>query len=137
MCRSLLPDWTGEGQDDGLNYLRLPERQSKITVRKQRIKTSTIYHASGYCCKAAGAMVSFTARQKLSALPRADPCDAADCQLQQKPHPSRRTPLVPGPQVADNSLIIGGLRSIQLRCICGQGDDDITSNLCNWRLVYL
>lgn len=35
MCRSLLPDWTGGEQGDGLNYLRLPERQSKISSRKQ------------------------------------------------------------------------------------------------------
>lgn len=82
-------------------------------------------------------MISFTFPQELPMLPLTDFCDAADYHLKKKPHPSCRAPLIPGPHVADNSLIIRGLRSIQLSCICGQGDYNITSNLCNWWLVYL
>lgn len=77
--------------------------------------------------------MSFVFPQELSTLPCTDFCDA----LQKKTHPSCRAPLVPGPQVADNPLIIRGFRSVQLRCVCGQGDDNVTSNLCNGRLVYL
>lgn len=132
MCRSLLPNWTGGGQDDGLNYLRLPRRQNKVSMRK---KGSKKHHVSSYfrIWQSNSPTLSLVFPQELSTLPCTDFCDP----LQKKAHPSCRAALVPGPQVADNPLIIRGLWSIQLRCVCGQGDDNVTSNFCNGWLVYL
>lgn len=52
-----------------------------------------------------GELITFLFPQKL---PLTDFYDAADCHLKNKTHPSCRAPLIPGPQVADNSLIIRG-----------------------------
>lgn len=38
MCKFLLPDWTGEAPDGGLNYLRPPGRQSKASISKLSIQ---------------------------------------------------------------------------------------------------